>query len=150
APVSVPRAERPARAEIAPAPQAPTPAPVPAQRGFVSWLKALFGAKPAEPVVTAPVETPKQRAEEGNRQGRGNRQDRGGRGQRGERQGQGQNGRDGSRQGRERNEAREGQQQVQREGQRDGQRGNRDRNRQPAQVEGAVRETAEARQPQQG
>lgn len=32
--------------------------------------KALFGAKPAEPVVTAPVETPKQRAEEGNRQGR--------------------------------------------------------------------------------
>ncbi|WKZ86210.1 Rne/Rng family ribonuclease [Ralstonia pickettii] len=155
APVSVPRAERPARAEIAPAPQAPTPAPVPAQGGFVSWLKSLFGAKPAEPVVAAPVETPKQRAEEGNRQGRGNRQDRGGRGQRGERgerqgQGQGQNGRDGNRQGRERNEAREGQQQGLREGQRDGQRGNRDRNRQPAQVEGAVRETAEARQPQQG
>ncbi|CAJ0863153.1 Rne/Rng family ribonuclease [Ralstonia flatus] len=153
APVSVPRAERPARAETAPAPQAP--APVPAQGGFVSWLKSLFGAKPAEPVVAAPVETPKQRAEEGNRQGRGNRQDRGGRGQRGERgerqgQGQGQNGRDGNRQGRERNEAREGQQQGQREGQRDGQRGNRDRNRQPAQVEGAVRETAEARQPQQG
>ncbi|PLC44439.1 ribonuclease E/G [Ralstonia pickettii] len=153
APVSVPRAERPARAEAAPAPQAP--APVPAQGGFVSWLKSLFGAKPAEPVVAAPAETPKQRAEEGNRQGRGNRQDRGGRGQRGERgerqgQGQGQNGRDGNRQGRDRNEAREGQQQGQREGQRDGQRGNRDRNRQPAQVEGAVRETAEARQPQQG
>ncbi|CAJ0801085.1 Ribonuclease E [Ralstonia condita] len=151
APVSVPRAERPARTEAVPAAQAP--APVPAQRGFVSWLKSLFGAKPAEPVVAAPVETPKQRAEEGSRQGRGNRQDRGGRGQRGERgerQGQGQNGRDGNRQGRERNEIREGQQQGQREGQRDGQRGNRDRNRQPAQVEGAARETAEARLPQQG
>jgi ribonuclease E len=157
APVSVPRAERPARTEAAPAPQAS--APVPAQGGFVSWLKSLFGAKPAEPVVAAPVEAPKQRAEEGNRQGRGNRQDRGGRGQRGERgerqgQGQGQNGRDGNRQGRDRNEARDGQQsgqqQGQREGQRDGQRGNRDRNRQPAQIEGAVRETAEARQPQQG
>ena len=154
APVSVPRAERPARTEAAPAPQAPTP--VPAQGGFVSWLKSLFGAKPAEPVVAAPAEAPKQRAEEGNRQGRGNRQDRGGRGQRGERgerQGQGQSSRDGNRQGRDRNEARDGQQpgqqQGQREGQRDGQRGNRDRNRQPAQVEGAVRETAEARQPQQ-
>ena len=154
APVSVPRAERPARTEAAPAPQAP--APVPAQGGFVSWLKSLFGAKPAEPMVAAQVEAPKQRAEEGNRQGRGNRQDRGGRGQRGERQGQGQsqNGRDGNRQSRDRNEARDGQQSVQqqgqREGQRDGQRGNRDRNRQPAQVEGAARETAEARQPQQG
>ena len=155
APVSVPRAERPARTEAAaPAPQAP--APVPAQGGFVSWLKSLFGAKPAEPVVAAPVEAPKQRTEDGNRQGRGNRQDRGGRGQRGERQGQGQgqNGRDGNRQGRDRNEVRDGQQSGQqqgpREGQRDGQRGNRDRNRQPAQVEGAARETAEARQPQQG
>ncbi|MCO5398180.1 Rne/Rng family ribonuclease [Ralstonia soli] len=148
APVSVPRAERPARTEAAPAPQAP--APVPAQGGFVSWLKSLFGAKPAEPVVAAPVDAPKQRTEDGNRQGRGNRPDRGGRGQRGERgerqgQGQGQNGRDGNRQGRDRNEARDGQQ-----GQREGQRGNRDRSRQPAQVEGAVRETAEARQPQQG
>lgn len=152
APVSVPRAERPARTEAAPAPQAP--APVPAQGGFVSWLKGLFGVKPAEPVVAAPAETPKQRAEDGNRRGdRGNRQDRGGRGQRGERsdrgERQGQNGRDGNRQGRDRNEAREGQQ-GQREGQREGQRGNRDRNRQPAQVEGAARETTEARQPQQG
>lgn len=154
APVSVPRAERPARAEATPAPQ--TPAPVPAQGGFVSWLKSLFGAKPAEPVVAAPVQAPKQRAEDGNRQGRGNRQERGGRnGQRGERgERQGQNGRDANRQGRDRNEAREGQQagqqQGQREGQRDNQRGNRDRNRQPAQAEGAARETAEARQPQQG
>lgn len=152
APVSVPRAERPARTEAAPAPQAP--APVPAQGGFVSWLKGLFGVKPAEPVVAAPAETPKQRADDGNRRGdRGNRQDRGGRGQRGERsdrgERQGQNGRDGNRQGRDRNEAREGQQ-GQREGQREGQRGNRDRNRQPAQVEGAARETTEARQPQQG
>ncbi|WP_199030080.1 Rne/Rng family ribonuclease [Ralstonia sp. ASV6] len=157
APVSVPRPERPARAEATPAPQ--VAAPVPAQGGFISWLKSLFGGKPAEPVVAAPVEAPKQRAEDGNRQGRGNRQDRGGRGQRGERaergerqgQGQQQGGRDGNRQGRDRNEAREGlQQQGQREGQRDGQRGNRDRNRQPAQIEGGARETAEARQPQQG
>ena len=157
APVSVPRAERPARTEAAPAPQ--VPAPVPAQGGFVSWIKGLFGAKPAEPVVAAPVEAPKQRAEDGNRRDRGGRQDRGGRGQRGERgerqgQGQQQGGRDGNRQGRERNEARDaqqsGQQQGQREGQRDGQRGNRDRNRQPAQVEGGARETAETRQPQQG
>jgi ribonuclease E len=151
APVSVPRPERPARAEAAPAPQAP--APVPAQGGFVSWLKSLFGGKPAEPVVAAPVEAPKPRAEDGNRSGRGNRQERGGRGQRGERgerQGQGQNGREGSRQGRDRNEARDAQQQGQREGQRDSQRSNRDRNRQPTQVEGAAREAAEARQPQQG
>ena len=159
APVSVPRAERPPRAEAAaPAPQAP--APVPAQGGFVSWLKSLFGVKPAEPVVAAPADAPKQRAEDGNRRDRGNRQDRGGRGQRGERgdrgerQGQGQNSRDGNRQGRDRNEARDGQQsgqqQGQREGQRDNQRGNRDRNRQPAPVEGAARETAEARQPAQG
>lgn len=156
APVSVPRAERPARTEAAPAPQAP--APVPAQGGFVSWLKSLFGGKPAEPVVAAPAEAPKQRAEDANRRDRGSRQDRGGRGQRGERgergerqgQGQGQSGRDGNRQGRERNEAREGQQQGQREGQRDGQRGNRERNRQPAQVEGGAREAVEARQPQQG
>lgn len=154
APVSVPRAERPARAEAAPAPQAP--APVPAQGGFVSWLKSLFGAKPAEPVVAAPVQAPKQRAEDGNRQGRGNRQERGARnGQRGERgERQGQNGRDANRQGRDRNEAREGQQagqqQGQRDGQRDNQRGNRDRNRQPAQADSAARETADARQPQQG
>ncbi len=151
APVSVPRAERPARAEAAPAaPQAP--APVPAQGGFVSWLKSLFGGKPAEPVVAAPVETPK-RAEDGSRRDRGNRQGRGGqrgeRGERAERQGQ-QGGRDGQRQGQGReggrNEAREGQ--AQREGQREGQRGNRDRNRQPAET--ADRETVEARQPQQG
>ncbi|MGM3275911.1 Rne/Rng family ribonuclease [Ralstonia sp. 24A2] len=157
APVSVPRPERPARTEATPAPQ--VAAPVPAQGGFISWLKSLFGGKPAEPVVAAPVEAPKQRTEDGNRQGRGNRQDRGGRSQRGERaergerqgQSQQQGGRDGNRQGRDRNEAREGQQQQgQREGQRDGQRGNRDRNRQPAQVEGGARETAEARQPQQG
>ena len=157
APVSVPRPERPARTEPPAAPQ--VAAPVPAQGGFISWLKSLFGGKPAEPVVAAPVEAPKQRAEDANRRDRGGRQDRGGRGQRGERaergerqgQGQGQNGRDGNRQGRDRNEAREGQQQQgQREGQRDGQRGNRDRNRQPAQVEGGARETAEARQPQHG
>jgi len=160
APVSVPRPERPARTEAAAAPK--VPAPVPAQGGFVSWIKSLFGGKPAEPVVAAPAEAPKQRAEDGNRRDRGGRQDRGGRGQRGERaergerqgQGQQQGGRDGNRQGRERNEARDGQQsgqqQGQREGQRDGQRGNRDRNRQPAQVEGGARETAEARQPQQG
>ncbi|MGD7295655.1 Rne/Rng family ribonuclease [Ralstonia pseudosolanacearum] len=152
APVSVPRSERPARAEATPAaPQAA--APVPAQGGFVSWLKSLFGGKLAEPVVAAPVETPK-RAEDGNRRDRGNRQDRGGRtcqrGERGERQGQQQAGRDGQRQGQGRdggrNEAREGQ--AQREGQREGQRGGRDRNRQPAET--AERETVEARQPQQG
>jgi len=157
APVSVPRAERPARTEAAPAPQAP--APVPAQGGFVSWLKSLFGGKPAEPVVAAPVEAPKQRAEDAGRQGRGARQDRGGRGQRGERAERGerlgQGGRDGQRQGQGREgreggrtEGREGQ--APREGQRDGQRGGRDRSRQPAQVEGAARETTEARQPQQG
>ncbi|WP_197330996.1 Rne/Rng family ribonuclease [Ralstonia syzygii] len=153
APVSVPRPERTARAEAAPAaPQAP--APVPAQSGFMSWLKSLFGGKPAEPVVAAPVETPK-RAEDGSRRDRGSRQDRGGRssqrgerGERGERQGQ-QGGRDGQRQGQGRegrNEAREGQ--AQREGQRESQRGSRERNRQP--TETADRETVEARQPQQG
>ncbi|MDC6176892.1 Rne/Rng family ribonuclease [Ralstonia solanacearum] len=153
APVSVPRAERPARAEATPAAAPQASAPVPAQGGFMSWLKSLFGGKPAEPAVATPVETPK-RAEDGSRRDRGNRQERGGRsgqrgerGERGERQGQ-QGGRDGQRQGRDgsRNEAREGQ--AQREGQRESQRGNRERNRQPAET--TDRETVEARQPQQG
>ncbi|TSE37323.1 Ribonuclease E [Tepidimonas fonticaldi] len=125
APVATPRAEAPAAptsAAPALAPVSPTPAPaaapvapvVPAETGFLAWLKRLFGwqAVPATPPAQAPVPvvTPAaapatgvpERPGSDERRGRGNR---GGRG-RGEvvRNGEGREGREGRAERSERSE----------------------------------------------
>ncbi|WP_118180725.1 ribonuclease E/G [Paraburkholderia phosphatilytica] len=101
--------EKPApSAPVKPAPVAAAPAPVatpvPASGGFISWLKGLFGAKPApapEPVAPAPAEKPARPAR-GERADRGERSgERGGDRNRNRRSGAGANGaaRDGAARG---------------------------------------------------
>jgi ribonuclease E len=99
-------------AEKAPVARAPSASPVaaeqPASRGFVGWLKSLFGGKTEEAPAAAPAaDTP---AKEERREGRGNGNRRGGRrgergGERGDRQGR--EGREGRPEGR--GEGRQGQ-----------------------------------------
>jgi ribonuclease E len=82
-----PAAARPA-APRAPA-RAQAPAPVPAEHGFMAWLKTLFGMAPVPVAATQPVvETGKEEKREARAEGRGEpRGDgrRGGRGRDGER-----------------------------------------------------------------
>ena len=54
APVAPAREETAARV---PTPPVTTPAPAPAARGFMGWLKSLFGAEPKPAPVPAPTET---------------------------------------------------------------------------------------------
>ncbi len=89
APVAVPK---PAPVVAAPVPApvvaAPAPAVAVAGGGFFGWIKSLFGADSAEPVVVAPKPAAPVVAKAAeSRDGRGERGDRGGRGGRGGRDG---------------------------------------------------------------
>jgi ribonuclease E len=150
-----PAAVRPATAAPAPAPVA-EPAPA-AEKGFVSWLKGLFGGAPApapssaadQPNATAeaPAKT-ETRADRGDRGDRGGR--RGGRGRGGERDARSAGGED-KRQGTQEREGREG-----REGreERDGRRAPRGPRPQGERTgeagRGEAAQAGEAREPREG
>ena len=123
APVAQPRPEAVKAAPAAPAPTAP-PAPAPAAKGFMGWIKSLFGAAPQPqpaPAVAPASAAPAARKEE-KREGRGGRDSERRDGRRGEGRGDGRRsderrgGRDGRRdsrsegRGEPRPETREGEQ----------------------------------------
>ena len=157
APVALARTEPVKPPVAAPAP-APTPAPAPAAKGFMGWLKSLFGAEPQPAPAQAPAAAPatpevrKDDKREG-RNGRDNerREGRRGDGRRGGTAGEGRSNRDGRRDGRAegraegRPESRDGDQRPPRaeRGERNGPRERRDTQTAPV-AQGAAPEGAAA------